>query len=417
MKVELISIGDELLYGQTINTNASWIGQQLAAIGARVLKTTTIGDTREAILKALQEVENETDAVIITGGLGPTKDDITKITLCEYFDTVLAIHPPTLAKIEAYFSMRNRPMLESNIQQAALPVNCTILENNLGTAAGMWFEKNDKIYVSLPGVPYEMKGLMELEVLPKLQSKFELSSIYHRTALTQGIGESFLAEIIRDWEDQLRKEGFGLAYLPSPGIVKLRITSFRGEEDTAKINDYFTQLETLIPKAIFGYEQQTLPEVVGEILRRKNLSIGTVESCTSGALAHSLTSISGSSDYFMGGLLTYSNALKTKLANVSIQTLEQFGAVSEETAIEMAKGGLKKLGVDVCISTTGVAGPNGGTTEKPVGMVWIGIAIKDQVFTHQFQFGDNRERNIQMSVLGALNFVRICLSNAFTEQK
>ncbi len=410
MKVELISIGDELLYGQTINTNASWIGQQLASMGARVLKTTTIGDTREAILKALKEVESETDAVIITGGLGPTKDDITKITLCEFFNTELAIHPPTLAKIEAYFTMRKRPMLESNIQQAALPINCTILENNLGTAAGMWFEQNNTIFVSLPGVPYEMKGLMELEVLPKLRTKFALSSIYHRTALTQGIGESFLAEIIRDWEDSLRKEGFGLAYLPSPGIVKLRITSFKGEEDAPKIDAYFKQLETLIPKAVFGYEQQTLPEVVGELLKNKNLSVGTVESCTSGALAHSITSISGSSDYFMGGLLTYSNDLKVKLANVSPQTLEKFGAVSEETAIEMAKGGLEKLGVDVCVSTTGIAGPNGGTAEKPVGMVWVGIATKEQVFTHQFQFGDNRERNIQMSVLGALNFLRISLT-------
>ncbi len=409
MKVELIAIGDELLYGQTINTNASWIGQQLAALGARVVKVQTIGDTKEAILDAVKSVEPSTDAVLITGGLGPTKDDITKITLCDFFETHLEIHQPTLSKIEAYFAMRKRPMLETNIQQAALPVNCTILDNDLGTAAGMWFEKDNTIFISMPGVPYEMKGIMENQVLPRFKSRFSFASIYHKTALTQGIGESFLAEIIKDWEDKLRNEGLGLAYLPSPGIVKLRLTSFKGEVDKMRIDELFEELETLVPKAVFGYENDTLTSVVGDLLRNKNYKIGTVESCTSGALAHSITSISGSSDYFIGSLLTYSNEMKVKLANVKSETLISYGAVSEQTAIEMAEGGMRNLDVDVCISTTGIAGPTGGSTEKPVGLVWIAVATKEQTFTKQFQFGDNRERNIQMTVLSALNFVRLVL--------
>ena len=406
MNIEILAIGDELLIGQTINTNTSWLGQELSKIGARVTRSLVIADDKHRILEALDQCYPETNCVIITGGLGPTKDDITKHTLCEYFDTKLEIHQATLAKIEAYFASRNRPMLESNIQQAALPVECEILANNYGTAAGMMFEKNGRYCVSLPGVPYEMKGIVQEELVPRLMQRFQLKAMYHYTALTQGIGESFLAEQINDWEDRIRDRGFGLAYLPSPGLVKLRITSYEGKEDQTEIMEFFRELANRLPEAVFGYENDTLPDVIGSLLKTKGKTIGTVESLTSGLLAQQITSISGASDYFMGSLLTYSNDLKHRLCDVSIDAILSEGAVSEKVAMEMAENGAKKLGVDVCISTTGIAGPNGGTVDKPVGLVWVGLCISGKTVARKFQFGDNRERNIQMTVLSALNWLR-----------
>jgi nicotinamide-nucleotide amidase len=406
MNIEILAIGDELLIGQTINTNASWLGQELSKIGARVTRSLVMADDKHRILEAIDQCYPETNCVIITGGLGPTKDDITKHTLCEYFDTKLEIHQATLAKIEAYFASRNRPMLESNIQQAALPVDCEILANNYGTAAGMMFEKNGRYCVSLPGVPYEMKGIVLEELIPRLMQRFQLKAMYHYTALTQGIGESFLAEQISDWEDRIRERGFGLAYLPSPGLVKLRITSHEGKEDQTEIMEFFRELANRLPEAVFGYENDTLPDVIGSLLKTKGKTIGTVESLTSGLLAQQITSISGASDYFMGSLLTYSNDLKHRLCDVSIDAILSEGAVSEKVAMEMAENGAKKLGVDVCISTTGIAGPNGGTVDKPVGLVWVGLCISGKTLARKFQFGDNRERNIQMTVLSALNWLR-----------
>lgn len=406
MNIEILAIGDELLIGQTINTNASWLGQELSKIGARVTRSLVVADDKQRILEALDQCYPETNCVIITGGLGPTKDDITKHTLCEYFNTKLEIHPATLAKIEAYFASRNRPMLESNIQQAALPVDCEILTNNYGTAAGMMFEKNGRYCVSLPGVPYEMKGIVQEELIPRLMQRYQLKAMYHYTALTQGIGESFLAEQISDWEDRIRERGFGLAYLPSPGLVKLRITSYEGKEDQAEIMGFFRELANRLPEAVFGYENDSLPDVIGSLLKTKGKTIGTVESLTSGLLAQQITSISGASDYFMGSLLTYSNDLKHRLCDVSVDAILSEGAVSEKVALEMAENGAKKLGVDVCISTTGIAGPNGGTVDKPVGLVWVGLSISGITVARKFQFGDNRERNIQMTVLSALNWLR-----------
>jgi len=410
MNIEILAIGDELLIGQTINTNASWLGQELSKIGARITRSLVIADDKNRILEALDQCYSETNCVIITGGLGPTKDDITKHTLCEYFETNLEIHQPTLAKIEAYFASRNRPMLESNIQQAALPVDCEILANNYGTAAGMLFEKNGRYCVSLPGVPYEMKGIVTEQLIPRLTQRFQLKAMYHYTALTQGIGESFLAEQISDWEDRIRERGFGLAYLPSPGLVKLRITSYEGKEDQADIMEFFQELATRLPEAVFGYESDSLPEVCGRLLTENQFSIGTVESCTSGLLAQQITSVSGASDYFMGSLLTYSNDLKHRLCDVSVNSILSQGAVSEQVALEMAENGAKKLGVDVCISTTGIAGPTGGSIDKPVGLVWIGLSISGKTVAKKFQFGDNRERNIQMTVLCALNWLRFELA-------
>lgn len=410
MNIEILAIGDELLIGQTINTNASWLGQELSKIGARVTRSLVVADDKQRILEAIDQCYPETNCVIITGGLGPTKDDITKHTLCEYFETTLEIHQPTLAKIEAYFASRNRPMLESNIQQAALPIDCEILTNNYGTAAGMMFEKNGRYCVSLPGVPYEMKGIVMEELIPRLMQRFQLKAMYHYTALTQGIGESFLAEQICDWEDRIRERGFGLAYLPSPGLVKLRITSYEGKVDQAEIMVFFQELANRLPEAVFGYENDTLPDVIGSLLKTKGKTIGTVESLTSGLLAQQITSISGASDYFMGSLLTYSNDLKHRLCDVSVNAILTDGAVSEKVAIEMAENGAKKLGVDVCISTTGIAGPSGGSIDKPVGLVWIGLCISGKTIARKFQFGDNRERNIQMTVLSALNWLRFELN-------
>lgn len=410
MNIEILAIGDELLIGQTINTNASWLGQELSKIGARVTRSVVIADDKQRIIAALDQCYPETDCIIITGGLGPTKDDITKHTLCEYFDTKLEIHQPTLAKIEAYFASRNRPMLESNIQQAALPIACEILTNNYGTASGMLFEKNGRYCVSLPGVPYEMKGIVTEELIPRLVKRFQLKAMFHYTILTQGIGESFLAEQIADWEDRIRQRGFSLAYLPSPGIVKLRITSFNGLEDKAEIMGFFAELSERLPEAVFGFEHDSLPEVVGKLLKNLGRTIGTVESLTSGLLAQQITSVSGASDYFMGSLLTYSNDLKHRLCDVSIDVILSDGAVSEKVALEMAEKGREKLGVDVCVSTTGIAGPTGGTIEKPVGLVWVGLSTPEKTIARKFQFGDNRERNIQMTVLSALNWVRFELS-------
>ena len=271
MKVEILAIGDELLIGQTINTNASWLGQELSLIGARIIRTTVVSDTKEAISGAIEAIFPDTDCVLITGGLGPTKDDITKHTLCELFQTELRIHPPTLEKIEAFFAKRNRPMLEVNIQQAALPVDCIILDNDMGTAAGMWFERFGTVFISMPGVPYEMKHIFSERAIPRLREKFQLKSIFHKTALTQGIGESFLAEKLENWENEIRERGLGLAYLPSPGLVKLRITSYNGKEDEPIIDAYFERLANEIPQALYGFGEDTLPSVVGSILKEKQL--------------------------------------------------------------------------------------------------------------------------------------------------
>lgn len=407
MKVELISIGDELLIGQTVNTNASWLGETLSKSGAEIIKTVAISDKKNEIIASLNAIYDNTDCIIITGGLGPTKDDITKYTLAEYFGSELKQDKHTLDKIESFFSQRNRPMLDSNYKQAELPVDCTILENDYGTAAGMWFEKNNKIFISLPGVPYEMQGIMTEQAIPKLKKRFKLKSMYYKTALTQGIGESFLAEKIQDWENIIYKNGLSLAYLPSAGIVKLRISSAKGSDDAEIIDTLFVQLENLIPNHFFGYDRDTLPQIIGQQLIDKKLTIGTVESCTAGMLASQISSIPGASTYYEGALLTYSYKIKTSLANVPADLIQKEGAVSEPVAIQMAENGRDILGADICISTTGIAGPGGGTETKPVGMVWIAIATKDGTTTKKMQFSKHRERNIKMTVLSALNLLRL----------
>jgi nicotinamide-nucleotide amidase len=405
IQVEIISIGDELLIGQTINTNASWMGQQLADKGIKVNYVQTISDTAVAISDALHLAISRSNVVLITGGLGPTKDDITKHTLAEFFRTGLRMDDAVLKHVTDFFTKRNRPMLEVNRQQALVPENAQVLFNEVGTAPGMWFEHEGAIVVSMPGVPYEMKYLFETHIIPRLRTRFEFNEMVHKTALTQGIGESFLAQQLEDWENELRAEGMELAYLPSPGMVKLRITS-KNADAIQRIDAYFNRLSEMLPIHMYGFGEVTLAQVVGELLRERNQQIGTVESCTGGKLASQLVSISGASDYFQGSLLTYSNRLKHQLAKVKQETLEQFGAVSEETVLEMAQGGKEVLGVDWCISVSGIAGPTGGTEEKPVGTVWVGISGPNVLKAWRFSFGEHRDRTMEMTCLTALNLLR-----------
>ncbi len=406
MKAALISIGDELLIGQTINTNAAWLGKEFSEIGIPVTTSWTISDTPEAICESLDHLIPKVQLIILTGGLGPTKDDLTKHTLTQYFNTRLEIVPEVLARIEDFFNKRNRAMLEVNIQQAALPVDAEIMHNYHGTACGMWFEKDGCIIVSLPGVPYEMIGIMEDEVFPRIKTRFVVQELYHDTLMTQGLGESFLAEKIEDWEDKVRADGLGLAYLPSPGLVKLRLTSVNGKEDAEKINAYFNEIMQREPKHAYSIGEKSLSEVLGQLLMKNNLKIGSVESCSGGTIAKEIVRIPGSSAYYEGSIVAYSYKEKENLLGIPHDDLMKFGAVSEEIITQMAEKGRKLLDVDVCVATSGIAGPDGGLPNKPVGTVWIAVSTAKRTFTKCLNFGDNRERNISMTALTALNLAR-----------
>jgi nicotinamide-nucleotide amidase len=409
MVAELISIGDELLIGQTINTNAAWLGQELSLIGVRVKWVTTISDGENDIKDAFDLALSRADLVVVTGGLGPTKDDITKHTLAKYFNTELVINQEVLEKVEFFFRKRGREILEVNRLQAALPECCQVLLNNHGTASGMWFEKEGKVLLSMPGVPYEMKGIMNDYGFDKIKAFFNVQGLYHKTILTTGIGESFLAKELSGWEIELEKEGLSLAYLPSPGMVKLRVSSYVGISDKEKVENFLNQVKVRFPQYVFGYEDETLAKVISDLALKYKLKLGTVESCTGGGVANEIVSIPGSSAYFEGALVTYSYDLKTKLANVNSKILQDFGAVSEEAVIDMARGGKKVLGVDFCVSISGIAGPEGGTEDKPVGTVWMAIAHNEGVETKKIKLGDNRQRNIQMTIFAALNFLRLTI--------
>ena len=410
MKCEVISIGDELLIGQTINTNASWIGEQLNNLGFNVSHGAVISDNKEDIISALKNAANRSDVIIITGGLGPTKDDITKHTLTEYFNTSLELNKDIETSIIAYFKRVNRPILKSNLDQALLPKSCQVLSNSRGTASGMWFEKNNIIYISLPGVPYEMKGIMKEHVIPKLLSKMGGETVLvNKTIRTHGMGESFLAEIIKSWEDNLGSDNINLAYLPSPGIVKLRLSIIGLDKLILekKLDDAIDELKALIPDQIYGYGNATLEGVVGELLKERELTVATAESCTGGSIAKMLTSISGSSSYFNGSIVSYTNQSKVDLLNVNTSDIEKFGAVSQQVVEQMAEGVRNKLHTDYGISTSGIAGPSGGTKEKPVGTVWIAVASKNRIVSKKLKLGYNRERNIHVSSLSVLNLLRL----------
>ena len=407
MKVEIITIGDEILIGQIVDTNSAWMGQQLNGIGASVQRILSISDGKEEIKLAISESANRVDVVLVTGGLGPTNDDVTKVALCEYFGCKTVFHPEIEAHIEQLFARFNRTVSEINRQQADLPEACQPLHNAQGTAPGMWFDTGKTVIISMPGVPYEMKGIMTNEVLPRLVKRFEAPTILHRTILTMGLGESWLSERISAWENALPK-ALKLAYLPSPGRVRLRLTAIGKNEEALRLelNTEVSKLLELIPELVYGFDEDTIEGVVGNLLRERKMTVSTAESCTGGSIAQLLTSISGASHYFLGGIVAYSNDVKQQELGVNLKTLEAFGAVSEAVVIEMAEGARQKFKTDFAISVSGIAGPDGGTADKPVGTVWIAVAGTRGTQAKMYQFGDNRKRNIERSALTALNMLR-----------
>lgn len=407
MKVEIVTIGDEILIGQVVDTNSAWIGQQLNSIGASVQRITSISDDLEAIKGAIAEAATRANVVLLTGGLGPTNDDITKVALCQHFNCGTVFHGEVLDHIEQLFRRFGRTVSEVNRQQAALPEVCEPLHNAMGTAPGMWFDTGETVIVSMPGVPYEMKSIMADEVLPRLVKRFNAPTILHRTVLTMGMGESWLAERIADWERALPKE-IKLAYLPSPGRVRLRLSAIGADEVALRkeLERQVQQLWNLIPELVYGFDEDTIESVVANLLRKQNLTVCTAESCTGGTISKMLTSVPGASNYFPGGVVTYSYESKMRELGVSKQTLETLGAVSEETVIEMAEGAKSKFGTDFSVSVSGIAGPDGGTLDKPVGTVWMAVSGPHGTVARKHLFGDNRERNIERSALTALNMLR-----------
>jgi nicotinamide-nucleotide amidase len=407
MKAEIITIGDEILIGQIIDTNSAWIAEQFNLNGIEIYQITSVHDDHQHILEALKKAEEKVDLVIITGGLGPTKDDITKNTLCKYFKTRLVLHEPTLEHIKERFARRNIDMNKLNQDQALVPELCTVLPNMAGTAPGIWFEKNNTYFVSLPGVPFEMKYLIEHEVLPRLRQSGKTKAIYHKTVQTQGVPESMLAMKLEEWESAL-PQNIKLAYLPNPMSVRLRLSAIGNDENVLKqqVEQEIERLQKIIPEHIFGYNNETLAEVIGRMLAGASKTLAVAESCTGGYISHLITSIPGSSNYFKGSVTAYSNETKQSILRVRESSLNEYGAVSKLVATEMALGVKKALKADFAVATTGIAGPDGGTEDKPVGTVWITVAGEQKVIAKRFVFGDNRERNIIRSSQTALQLLR-----------
>jgi nicotinamide-nucleotide amidase len=414
MNAEIITIGDEILIGQIVDTNSQWIAQEFNKIGVSVHQISSIQDNKEHILEALREAEGRADIVIITGGLGPTKDDITKTTIAEYFNDTLELKEEIVEHIQQLFSKYNIPFGELNRQQGLLPTKATWLHNRLGTAPGMWFYENDTVFVSLPGVPYEMKGLMKYEVLPKIQEQFHLPYIFHKTLLTYGQGESAIAERLEVWEDDL-PEFIKLAYLPSYGKVRLRLTA-KGQnkkELEEGIHQKTEELKELLSDIFVGFDgTESLEKQLGDVLKFKSKTIGTAESLTGGKIASTIVSVPGASSYFKGSFITYSAALKNELLNVSKETIENHTVVSKEVAEEMAKGAIEKLKTDYVIAVTGNAGPTTDNNNKDVGLVYIAIAYDNEVEVFDFNFGQPREKVINRTVNKALELAqKIILKN------
>lgn len=403
MNVSIVNIGDELLIGQVVNTNASRMSQMLIAAGMDVREVVTIADDGDAIRRTLERCLGQNDAVLITGGLGPTKDDITKKTLCEFFHSELVENAEALANVKRLFDEKGYPLTDVNRQQAWVPRCCTMVNNVLGTAPCMWFEcdtddatQTPKVVVSLPGVPFEMVNLMETEVVPRLQRHFHTDFILNKNILVQGIGESFLSDRIESWELALPKS-IRLAYLPQAGMVKLRLTA-RGSDRAllqSQIDEAVRALYPIVSEYIAGEDLETLPELVADVMRRAGHTLATAESCTGGTIASKLAALPGASQYFKGGVVAYSNEVKECALGVRHATLEAHGAVSEETVREMAEGARRRLGADFAIATTGIAGPTGGSDEKPVGTVWIAVASADETVAVRKQFGSDRLRTIE----------------------
>jgi nicotinamide-nucleotide amidase len=410
INASIITIGDELLIGQTIDTNSAFIAQELNKIGVWVHHRTAVGDVWDDIWRALDDEGKKSDIIIITGGLGPTADDITKPLLCKYFGGQLIVNEKVLGHVNYLFEKvfrRPGPMLERNLKQAEVPDVCTVLFNKRGTAPGMLFKKDGKIFISLPGVPHEMKGLMKDEVIPNILSEFELPAIIHKTAFTAGMGESMIAERLIDFEAAL-PSSIKLAYLPNYGMVRLRLTSTGDDRHQLEkeLMPLFDRLKELVNDILVSDRDEGLEVVIGKILKAQNKTMATAESCTGGYIAHLITSIPGSSAYFNGSVVSYSNKVKESILGVSAEALKKAGAVSEETVLEMVRGLINKLNVDYGVAVSGIMGPDGGSAEKPVGLVWIAVGNKEKTQTTKLQFRFDRQRNIEMTAQNALNLLR-----------
>ncbi len=413
MQVEIITIGDEILIGQIVDTNSAYIATLLNLNGISVKQISSVSDDKIHILKALDEAKERADIILITGGLGPTKDDITKKTLCEYFKTTMRFDENAYQDVVKLFAQYNKEVTPINRLQAEVPAICEVVRNYNGTAPGMWFDVDGKIFVSMPGVPYEMKAMMKEQIVPKIKERFKLPKIYHKTVLTQGLGESFLSELISDWEDSLAAVNIKLAYLPAPGMVRLRMST-KGDDETKLIeavDKKIEELKKIISEYIYGYEifgeeKESLEQIVGNLLRNKKKTISTAESCTGGYISHLITSIPGSSQYYVGSIISYSYGIKETELGVSKKLLDTEGAVSKVVVEQMAKAIREKYKTDYSISASGIAGPDGGTTDKPVGTVWIAIATPEKVISEKFLFGNNRKRNIEKTANAALNMLR-----------
>ncbi|MGL4597682.1 MAG: competence/damage-inducible protein A [Bacteroidia bacterium] len=413
MLTEIITIGDEILIGQIVDTNSAWMGQQLNRTGIKVKQISSVSDDPQHIVQALDLAKTRADLILITGGLGPTKDDLTKKTLKDYFGMAWRTDDEVLEDVKKRFAAFGRVPTEINLLQAQVPDGCRVIRNLNGTAPGMWFEQDGKVFVSMPGVPFEMMSMMEQGVLPLLRERFKLPFIYHKTILTQGVGESMLAEKIEAWEASLEALGIKLAYLPSVGMVRLRLSSSGHDEHVVKNNVHQKVAEVLplIGTHVFGYDEDTLEQVLGNLLLKQQATVSTAESCTGGYLAHRITSVAGSSAYFMGSIISYANDIKTAQLNVPADLIARHGAVSEEVVSVMAKNCREKMQTMYSIAISGVAGPSGGSDEKPVGTIYMAVASAQGIRTHKVQYGGNRERNIQYAASSALFLLRKVMLN------
>ncbi len=406
-QASIITIGDELLIGQVIDTNSAWMAQELNKSGIRVVRRVAVGDVWDEIWTALDEEQKHADIILITGGLGPTADDITKPLLCKYFSGKMIIHEETRQNVIAIFTKLNRPIIDRNLKQAEVPDICTVFLNKRGTAPGMLFNKDGKVFISLPGVPHEMKGLMEDDVIPMLVNQFKFPTIIHKTLLTAAVGESFLAELIQDFEEALPAH-IKLAYLPNYGMVLMRLTAtaFNANETAKEIQGLFETLKSLVAEYMVTDQDEPLENVVGKLLTAKGKTMCTAESCTGGFIAHLLTSIPGSSVFFDAGVISYSYQAKEDLLQVDKATLETKGAVSEEIVLQMAKGALQNMRSDYVIAVSGIMGPGGGMPDKPVGTVWIAVGNATNLQAQKLYFRFDRTRNIQLTAMNALNLLR-----------
>lgn len=406
MLAEIITIGDEILIGQIVDTNSAWMAKQLNQIGMKVKQITSVSDDADHIMEALRLAESRADVILMTGGLGPTKDDITKVTLAKYFNMGFRRDEETLNHVTEIFARLNRPMIDLNRTQADVPEGCTVIKNKNGTAPCMWFEQHGKIFVSMPGVPFEMMYLMDDEIIPRIKAAFKLPVIYHKTILTSNIGESFLAMEIEDIENSLPPD-IKLAYLPKLGQVRLRLSTI-GEEEAplkAAVDFYAQQIIARIKQHVVAEEDIALEKAILNFMEQRKLTLSTAESCTGGYIAHLITQHPGCSSVYEGGAVTYSYDLKMSLLDVKAETLAKYGAVSEETVKEMALGALQNFKTDYAVAVSGIAGPDGGMPDKPVGTVWIAVAHAKGVVSKVFSFGNKRTQNIERSAAAALSMI------------